>query len=104
MTFAVDLSLRVFQLKGSHFFLNKGFLICLTFSKRLQILIAPKNAPFVQSSPEALSSALFCCQDLYQCNSWVREPKRNEIKPSINAQGSNVNLHVEHGPRWPEAW
>ena len=45
MTFAVDLSLRVFQLKGSHFFLNKGFLICLTFSKRL-ILSPFLQAPF----------------------------------------------------------
>lgn len=33
LTSVVDLSLRVFQLKGSHFFLNKNFLICLTFSK-----------------------------------------------------------------------
>lgn len=66
---------RESERKGPHFFLNTHFLIGLAFLTRLQTSMAPKNAPFVQSSAEVPSRAAPWCRGLNPRSSWVKEPK-----------------------------
>lgn len=70
-------------------FVDLSFIKNLPAKRFPLFMIGPKKAPFVHSSPE--SFAIFCCQNLHPCNSWVREPKGNTTKLSVKAHSSTVN-------------